>query len=88
VAYDSLCTHHAGTRADKEYLAILQLAAKENEVAVDDALRHLIDKEEQITAGRVAAILSSGREPGVVTDVFIQTIALAGYDQLLQEVYE
>jgi hypothetical protein len=35
-------------------LAILQLAAIENEVAVDDALRYLIDKDEQITAVRAA----------------------------------
>ena len=88
VAYDGLCAHHSGTRADKEYLAVLQLAAMENEAAVDDALRSLIDKEEQISANRVAAILHSGREPEAVTDVFIQTIALAGYDQLLREVYE
>jgi hypothetical protein len=88
VAYDSLCAQHSGTRADKEYLAVLQLAAMENEAAVDEALRYLIDKEEQITAARVAAILHSDNQPEAVTDVFIQTIALAGYDQLLQEVHE
>lgn len=88
VAYDSLCAQRSGTRADKEYLAVLQLAAMENEAAVDDTLRYLIDKEEQITAVRVAAILHSDKQPEAVTDVFIQPIALAGYDQLLQEVYE
>lgn len=88
LAYDSLCARHSFTRAGKEYLAILQLAAMENEAAVDDALRHLIDKEELITAGRVTAILRSGQQPEAVTDVFIRTVALAGYDQLLQEVHE
>jgi hypothetical protein len=87
LAYDSFCERHSGTGAGKEYLAILQLAAMENEAAVDDALRCLIDKEEQITAARVAAILHSVQQPEVVTDVFIQPVALAGYDQLLQEVH-
>ena len=59
----------------------------ENEAAVDDALRCLIDKEEQITAARVAAILHSVQQPDVVTDVFIPPVTLAGYDQLLQEVH-
>ncbi len=88
VAYDSLRAHHSGTRTNKEYLAVLQLAAMENEAAVDDALRWLINKEEQITADRVAAILHSDRQPEAVTDVFIQAVALVGYDQLLQEAYE
>lgn len=87
VAYDSFCERHSGTGAGKEYLAILQLAAMENEAAVDDALRYLIDKEEQITAARVAAILHSVQQPEVVTDVFIQPVVLAGYDQLLREVH-
>lgn len=87
VAYDSLCERHSGSRAGKEYLSILQLAATENEAAVDDALRYLIDKEEQITADQVAARLSSGRRPEVVTDIFIPAVALAGYDQLLKEVH-
>lgn len=87
VAYDSLCERHSGNRAGKEYLAILRLAATENEAAVDDALRYLIDKEEQISADQVAARLRSCGQTEVVTDIFISAVALAGYDQLLQEVH-
>jgi hypothetical protein len=87
VAYDSLCERHSDSGAGKEYLAILQLAAMENEAAVDDVLRYLIDKEEHITADRVAALFHSAQQPEVVTDVFIQPVVLAGYDQLLQEVH-
>jgi hypothetical protein len=44
MAYDWLKGRHP-SRAAKEYLGILRLAAMENEAAVDDALRVLIGKE-------------------------------------------
>jgi predicted Zn-ribbon and HTH transcriptional regulator len=73
--------------AAKEYLALLQLAARENEAAVDDALRTLIDQEEPLTAAQVAAILDSGKNTESITEVLVQTVALTRYDQLLQEVH-
>jgi hypothetical protein len=87
VAYDLLCRHHTVGKAAREYLALLQLAAQENETAGDNALSMLIDQEEQISAARVTAILQSGSTPDIAGEVFVQPIALAGYDQLLQEVH-
>ncbi len=44
MAYDELKRCHTDSRANKEYLKILQLAAMENETAVDDALRLILNK--------------------------------------------
>ena len=42
MAYDDLRERHSSGVASREYLAILELAARENETAVDDALRLLL----------------------------------------------
>jgi len=83
MAYDSLCNRHTLAKAGKEYLRILQLAARENEAGVDDCLRCLIDNEEQINAHKVAELFHSGSQLDTVTDVAIDGICLEGYDQLL-----
>ncbi len=85
VAYDSLSNLRSVTVAGKEYLSILQLAARDNETAVDDALRYLIDHEKSIDCVQVKAILDSGKSVEPVTDISVQAVALTGYDQLLQE---
>jgi hypothetical protein len=85
MAYDSLIKQYSVIRAGKEYLSVLQLAAQENEVAVDDAIRYLIDHEEQIDVVKVRALLRSDQQPEPITDVVIQAVSLGGYDQLLQE---
>ena len=87
MAYDHLCKRHSVGVAAKEYLALLQLAARENEAAVDDALRTLIDQEKPITAAEVTAIIHSGKNIENITEVFVQAVALTRYDQLLQEVH-
>lgn len=86
VAYDSLSKLHSVTAAGKEYLSILQLAAQDNETAVDDALRYLIDHEKSIDFVEVKALLRSGKSVEPVTEIAVQAVALTGYDQLLQEV--
>lgn len=83
IAYDSLHNRHTPSKASKEYLRILQLAARENETGVDDCLRYLIDNEERISADKVKSILHSGKQLDPVTDVAIDEICLEGYDQLL-----
>ena len=52
VAYDELRETVPG-HASREYLQILQLAARENESWVDDALRFLLDNDQPITARTV-----------------------------------
>ncbi|HVI77831.1 MAG TPA: IS21 family transposase [Candidatus Acidoferrum sp.] len=76
-------------RCDRRYLEILQLAAKEGEVLIDDALRLLL----QSAAGRQAIINKEafeefldrcGQAPDI-TDVHIAEVSLASFDQLFSE---
>jgi len=83
IAYDSLCERHTLTKAGKEYLRILQLAALENETGVDDCLRSLMNKEEFISADKVEETFHFGKEPEAATYVEIDEVCLQGYDQLL-----
>jgi hypothetical protein len=83
MAYDKLKQHHVVTKASKEYLLILKLAAKENESAVDDALRFLFDRDSLITAETVERFVLSGQKSVPVTDVKISTVVLHAYDCLL-----
>jgi hypothetical protein len=83
MAYDELKQQHAVSKASKEYLQILKLAAKENESAVDDALRFLFDRDRPISAETVESILLSGQKPVEVTDVRISAVVLRAYDCLL-----
>jgi|TARA_B100002003_G_scaffold52320_1_gene47526 hypothetical protein len=82
MAYDYLKSHNP-LHAIKEYLRILYLAARESESGVDDALRYLFDREEHVTAQKVQAVIQSDRCIPSVTDIVIDKINLAGYDELL-----
>jgi hypothetical protein len=83
IAYDELKRHHAVTKASKEYLLVLKLAAKESESAVDDALRFLFDRNRPISAETVERLVLSGQKPVPVTDVRISAVVLHAYDCLL-----
>jgi len=83
MAYDSLRQRHAPSRASKEYLRILHLAARENETAVEEALRRLIARGQPIAADTVKEIVQSGQRPDPVTDVAIADVELSDYDKLL-----
>ena len=72
-----------GARGNREYLGILQLAARESEVGVDDALRHLIDRGEAITVAAVAELVRSGDPLPHATAVTIAEVNLTCYDALL-----
>jgi hypothetical protein len=83
MAYDWLKGRHL-SRAAKEYLGILHLAARENEAAVDDALRMLIDKELPISIEAVERLV--GGSEGLIplpAQVLITEVDLAAYDALL-----
>ena len=83
MAYDELKQHHNVSKAGKEYLRILNLAAKESESAVDDTLRFLFDRTSLISAETVENLLLSGQKPVPVTDVRISAVTLHAYDCLL-----
>jgi hypothetical protein len=82
IAYDALKKSRA-TRASKEYLRILHLAARENETAVDAALRQLIEGDKPITYEAVEAIVASGAEYEAPKDVRIDSVDVRVYDELL-----
>ena len=81
VAYDFLKRNHP-CRANKEYLKILYLAARENETSVDAALNELINNEEAITIETVEAIVKSGEEIFFVKDIAIDKVDIKAYDSL------
>ena len=82
VAYDYLQQNLSG-RADKEYISILRLSAKENETAVDEALRSLIDKGSPLTFEQVEALVRSGQALASPCNVEILPVDLSQYDSLL-----
>jgi hypothetical protein len=82
MAYDWLKTGHS-SRAAKEYLGILHLAARQNEAAVDYALRTLIEKEQPISIGAVETIMSSFEQTPSSTQIAIAEVDLGAYDALL-----
>jgi hypothetical protein len=82
IAYDLLQTSH-GARATKEYLRILELAARENETAVDEALRTLIDTEQAIGFQEIETLVRATRTPQKPRDVCVAPVDLSNYDHLI-----
>jgi hypothetical protein len=83
MAYDALKGHRP-SRAAREYLEILLLAAREGETAVDEALRLLLGGDRLLNADAVAGAVREGRRPPAVTDVTVIDVDLTMYDRLLQ----
>lgn len=83
MAYDDL-KERSPNRADKEYLQILLLAAKEGEEGVDSALRVLIEREKKIHLESVKTQLVARQEPIRVTEVKVDVVNLFDYDELLE----
>ena len=84
IAYDNLKKRYTQRSAAKRYLNILNMAAKESEIAVDNALRVLIDKSMDICKEQVEILMQSGESVFTATDIDIPAIDLTCYDQLLQ----
>ena len=74
-------------RADKRYLEILQLAAEEGEARVDGALRGLLEAGEigegKVNAKAILAVLNQECIALPVTNVAVEEVALASFDELL-----
>jgi hypothetical protein len=83
MAYDSL-REHAPNRASREYLQILELAARENESLVDDALRTLIDGDLPITFEAVRDWVGRRETARPVTEVEVELPNLSSFDVLFQ----
>jgi hypothetical protein len=84
LAWDELRRRHGERRAAREYLQILERAARESESAVEAALGRLIDEGQPIGDGAVAAILEAGEARASLTEVTVADIDLSAYDQILE----
>lgn len=84
-AYDQLREHHAAAVASRHYLKILEMAARDSESGTDEALRHLLDCGQPISAEAVERLLKLGFRPAPVTEVEIVPVDLGQYDCLLVE---
>ena len=69
----------------REYLAILELAAKEGEELVDGALRMLLGSEGKLTAKEVQQSVRSQEAVPKVTAVTVAEVDLSCFDQLLED---
>jgi hypothetical protein len=87
MAYDAL-SERIPSRADSEYLKILEKAAKDGESEVDEALRLLIAKEETICFEAVRQIVDEGKQVPAVTEVEIDPVELAEYDDLFFQCFD
>ena len=84
MAYDRLCEGHAPRVATREYLRILQHAARDSEAAVDDALRSLLAQEQPLSAAAVIALAQASHQLPAPTDVTVEPPDLRGFDDLLE----
>jgi len=81
--YDQL-KREAPLTASRQYLEVLELAARESESGVDDALRALLEEGRTISAAAVRERLAAATALPARTDVFIQEVDLGSYDALLE----
>jgi hypothetical protein len=85
MAYDQLKTEHP-SRAHKEYLEILYLAARETESGVDEALRVLFEQEHRLSVEAVKTLMTDHQELASSRAVVVEPPDLRLYDQLLDGV--
>lgn len=82
MAYDMLLGQMP-ERADREYLKLLALAAKQSEQGVDDALRMLIEASAPVSAAAVTELLQQSQALPKATAVTVAPVDLGVYDALL-----
>jgi len=82
IAYDSLTEHHPNT-ADRQYVRILYLAAKEGQDRVEEVLRLMIESGEYITEGRVQESVQGVDRNSSRLAVEVAPVSLSDYDRLL-----
>lgn len=82
LAYDALREEHGPKRGAKEYLHILELAARRGESIVEDVLRVLLGRRDPLHADVVARLTEPGA-PSPLTTVEVAPVSLAIFDELL-----
>ena len=83
MAYDLLCSEQGLRKGARQYLKILQLAARESESLVNESLRFLINQCGPLDAATVEAMVRSGLRPPPVTQLEVPAVDLRSYDELL-----
>lgn len=87
VGWDELQRQHATQAqvAEREYLAVLKIAADESEELVAQGLRHLLERGEEVSSNRVLQLVRQQAHATLarVPEVNVAAIHLQHYDQLL-----
>ena len=83
MAYDRLKSQSADSAA-KQYLKILELAAKESESLVEAAIGHLAQTGQAMSFETVEAVVQSRQKLAAPTAVQVADVDLSAYDQLLE----
>jgi hypothetical protein len=85
MAWDAL--REVTPRANKRYLELLEIAAKQGEARVDDALRCLLEQGEigegKLSAEAVLALLHEGSNLLPATHIAVADVSLSSFDELL-----
>lgn len=84
IAYDELRRERGQRKGVSEYLKILQLAARESEEAVQDALRLAASRGEAVSSKSVRRAVEQHQQAPPVTDVDVEPPDLDAFDSLLQ----
>ncbi len=82
IAYDLLRERNPRT-ASKEYLKILECAAKEGEALVDNALALILDRNASVDAEAVREAIAAKTPIPSVREVCVREVDLTLYDRLL-----
>lgn len=82
MAYDYLKRKNP-PRANKEYIAILYMAAKEGESLTESAIRCLLSKEQPLSVESLRQMIAKENKMPPITDIAIADVSLGAYDELL-----
>lgn len=83
MAWDVLRATHSEKVADKMYVQILEIAAKESQDAVADALRHLLATEHTLEVDRVRQLVVDATRIPAPTEIHLEAPDLCMFDSLL-----
>ena len=83
IAYDLLREEQGLKSGNKQYLKLLELAAKDSETAVNETLRFLLSQNMPLSFEAVEAKVRSAQQAPSLTDVYVEEVDLAVYDRLL-----
>jgi len=84
IAHDLLRANLGIKGGNKEYLKILEFAARENETLVNEILRYLVNQGSELSFVAVQQIVESRRKPPPPTRINVDKVDLTVYDGLLE----